>query len=373
MPADSNDWHESLFPSLRSTLVFTPTDVAFALSRDGAGVDMAEVCTSIEARKWAGKGSAHLCVAHADYAFRVRLARNEHRDATSRNEMICELRYAQLAHEAGIGLRCPFFGIVRFHERDERLLSCWPLGMPLVVPPDPEPAAALRAELRAALETLATRLVALDACKPANWVTVGGTLRAIDFETHLCFPTQTDAQRAAAAGFVPVMLALFEMCTELNFSAGVVTAQHTIEGLASELHAAMCSLLDAYSGRYESFASVAFGFTDVSYALLGVLVKYTEFCIYDFEGAKPAAALLRRMRFAFEKSSHVHHKYAASVVNDARSCRELTRPFATLMASLVDGAEDRPTRHDAVTAFYESVGAVWRPNEPSRKRRFECV
>ena len=205
-------------------------------------------------------------------------------------------------------------------------------------------------------------------------MTVGSSLRAIDFETHLCFQTTTDPQRSAAIGFVPVLLALFEMCTELRFPTGAAGDEsHTVESLASTLHAAMCSLLDAYSGQYESFSGVRFGLADVSYALIGVLVKYTEFCVYDLEGGKDTVSLLRRMRAALERSDHVHHKYAEAVVTDTRAVRELTFPFATLMASLVEGAELRPTRSEAVARFRESVSAAWRPNETSKKRRIESV
>lgn len=364
------EWNECLFLSLGNTpMVFEPKDVEFALSHT---VDMARVYKRIQDGECVGKGSVHMCVADASYAFRVRRAPRlyEYKDAALRNDMICELRYAQLAYEAGVGLACPFFGVVRFRERDERLLSCWPLGAPLVEPFD----ATLRPTLRAALEKLATRLVALDACKPANWVTVGSSIHAIDFETHLCFQTITESQRSAAAGFVPVLLALFEMCTELRFPTGVAGGEsHTVESLAETIHAAMCSLLDAYSGQYESFANVRFGIADVSYALIGVLVKYTEFCIFDFEEGKKTVRFLRRMRAALEVTAHVHHTYAEGVVSDTRAVRELILPFATLMASLVDGAERRPTRGGAVSLFYKSVSAVWRPNERSKKRRFECV
>ena len=371
-------WNESLFPKLRSGTVFEPEDIERAVP----GVDIALAYTRIERSEFCGKGSAHACVAHGALALRVCRERNEHRDAAHRNEMLCELRYAQLAHDAGVGLPSPFFGIVRFNANDERLLSCWPLGEALVVPPASDGAASstLRKKLRSALEGLSTRLVALDACKPANWVTVDGELYAIDFETHLCFPTQTAEQKDAALRFVPMMLALFEMCCDLTFVAGVAqkaqeaqeAQERTVEGLASGFHAAMCAVLDSYSGRYESFASVRFCCADVSYALVCVLVKYTEFCIFHVDGAESTVETLRRMYKALQSTRHVHHAYAMSLINDALRVRDLLLPFATLIASLVDGASRRPSRAEAVATFHASIGAVWQPNETARKkRRFE--
>ena len=365
-------WDERLFAKLRSAVVFEPADVERALP----GVDVAIVYGHIERGEFRGTGSAHACVAHEGLALRVCRQRNEHLSVAHRNEMVCELRYAQLAHDIGVGLPSRFFGIVRFNAKDERLLSCWPLGEPLVVAAagDADAPTALRAKLRASLERLSTRLVALDACKPANWVSVAGALYAIDFETHLCFPTQTEEQKGAALRFVPVMLALFEMCCDLSFVAGVAEPREppSVEALASSLHAAMCGLLEAYSGRYESFASVRFCRADVSYALVCVLVKYTEFCIFHVDGADATVGTLRRMYKAMQTTRHVHHEYAASLINDERCVRELLLPFATLVASLVEGAASRPSRVEAIQTFDASIGAVWQPNETARKkRRFE--
>jgi hypothetical protein len=371
-------WNESLFPRLQSADVFAPQDVEALIPR----VDMAHVYAEIERGRFCGKGSAHACVAHAGLALRVCRKRNEHKSVAHRNEMLCELRYAQLAHDAGVGLPSPFFGVVRFNAMDERLLSCWPLGKPLDLPSagEVEESARVRAALRAALEGLSTRLVALDACKPANWVTVEGALYAIDFETHLCFPTQTPEQKAAALDFVPVMLALFEMCSDLKFVTGVQGMLNvdtggcdvSVESLSASFHGAMCGLLDAYSGRYQSFASVRFCCADVSYAIVCVLVKYTEFCIGDIEGAGRTVDALQLMCKALQTTRHVHHTYAVSIVNDPRCVRDLLLPFATLLASLVDGAVRRPKQAEAVKTFHASLCAVWQPNETARKkRRFE--
>jgi hypothetical protein len=408
-------WNEALFPSLRST-VFTPAEVQEALG--GFGVDMSVVTRAVPSGPYTGKGSSHACIACAGLAFRVCLERNGHHDKQALAEMICELRYAQMASDAGVGLPSPFFGIVRLSPTDERLISCWPLGTALVVPrTDADGAwAGLRTKLHAALVRLSTRLVALDACKPANWVTIDGELMPIDFETHLCFPTQTDAQRAAARAFVPVSLAMFEMCTRFRFAAGVVEAVEaaeaaessessepgepgessessepgesraealpmTVEALAAKLHRAMSGLLDAYGGRYESFSRVRYDGCTVAYGVLVILMKYAEFALYREDNAAPTVAMLVRMRGAFEASGHVHHAYALGILSpdtkylnravssSAPSVGGLLAPFAQLLSSLVVGACDRPSRADAIKTFHSGLCAVWRPNERGTKRK----
>jgi hypothetical protein len=323
------------FVGLRAK-VYEPEDVTRALRP--VRVDMDAVARAVEKGPYVGMGSAHVCVAHAGLVFRVcHSGHKGHKDKVAFDEMICELRYAQIAHALGVGLPSPFFGIVRLdvtgdesenekyerrNERMERMLSCWPLGARVVVPCaelDQAACTKFRAEFRARLERLATRLVALDACKPANWVVVDGELFAIDFETHMCFEVKTEAQRDAAVGFVPVMLALFEMNTSLRFDTGIAQGAR----LAHTLHCAARALIESFVGEYESFEGVRYGRDDVAYALVRIFVAYTAAMLRGIGGARATVALLARVRASLEDEEHEHHAHAVRVrcaraVHDAR-------------------------------------------------------
>jgi hypothetical protein len=222
-------------------------------------------------------------------------------------------------------------------------------------------------------------LVALDACKPANWVVVDGELLAIDFETHMCFEVKTEAQRDAAVGFVPVMLALFEINTGLRFDTGVrVVAQGA--RLAQTLHCAARALIESFVGEYESFEGVRYGRDDVAYALVRIFVAYTAAMLRGVEGARATVALLARVRAALEDEEHEHHAHAKKLY--ATPCvYDVLEPFTTLAASLVgrgtrcdadktekvngangaDGAEGSLAgRLEAIRRFHDAL-AVWMP------------
>jgi hypothetical protein len=349
------EWDERHFERVRST-VLAPDDVARALR--GFCVDVDVLIGGIKNGPYAGMGSAHVCVAHAGLAFRVCRVGNGHHNKEALDEMICELRYAQIAHTIGVGLRSCFFGIVQLGET-EKLVSCWPLGARISVPRTEDTAActALRTELRARLELLATRLVALDACKPANWVVVDGALFAIDFETHMCFEAKTDAQREASVRFVPVLLALFEMHTAFRFATGVCVEPTSHEELAEMLHSVTRALVESFSGAYESFEGVRYGQDDVVYGLLCIFLAYTASCLRAIGGAQSTVSLLVGMRAALEEQTHEHHSYA----RDTYTSCEVLAPFTKLAASLVDGTRDRPTRGDAIRTFHEAASSGWRP------------
>jgi hypothetical protein len=372
--------------------VYEPEDVVRALRP--LRVNIGVVARAVEKGPYVGTGSAHVCVAHAGLAFRV--CRSEghqgHKNKVAFDEMICELRYAQIAHALGVGLPSPFFGVVRLdgtrnesenecrkekNEKNEgcneRMISCWPLGARVVVPREGVDEAACTkfiSKLRARLERLATRLVALDACKPANWVVVDGELFAIDFETHMCFEVKTEAQRDAAVGFVPVMLALFEMNTGLRFDTGIAQGAR----LAQTLHCAARALIESFAGEYESFEGVRYGRDDVAYALVRIFVAYTAAMLRGVEGARATVALLARVRASLEDEEHEHHAHAKKLY--ATPCvYDVLEPFTTLAASLVgrgavsdadktenaDGAEGSlGGRLEAIRRFHDAL-AVWMP------------
>ena len=379
------------------SIVFEPEDVVRALRP--VRVDMDAVARAVEKGPYVGTGSAHVCVAHAGLVFRVcRSGHQGRKHKVAFDEMICELRYAQIAHALGVGLPSPFFGVVRLDvtgdesesekneknegrkeknerrkERVERVLSCWPLGARVVVPCaelDEAACTKFRAKLRARLELLATRLVALDACKPANWVVVDGELFAIDFETHMCFEVKAEAQRDAAVGFVPVMLALFEINTGLRFDTGIAQGAR----LAQTLHCAARALIESFVGEYESFEGVKYGRDDVAYALVRIFVAYTAAMLRGVEGARATVALLVRVRAALEDEEHEHHAHAKKLYATP-SVYGVLEPFTTLAASLVgrsalseadetekaDGAEGSlGGRLDAIRKFHDAL-AVWMP------------
>jgi hypothetical protein len=220
-------------------------------------------------------------------------------------------------------------------------------------------------------------LVALDACKPANWVVVDGELFAIDFETHMCFEVKTEAQRDAAVGFVPVMLALFEMNTSLRFNTGIVGDGAR---LAQTLNCAARALIDSFAGEYESFEGVKYARDDVAYALVRIFVAYTAALLRGIGGARATVALLARVRAALEDEEHEHHAHAKRLY--ATPCvYDVLEPFTTLAASLVgrgarcdadradnangangaDGAEGSlEGRLDAIRKFHDAL-AAWMP------------
>jgi hypothetical protein len=318
------------------------TDVVRALRP--VRVDMDAVARAVEKGPYVGTGSAHVCVAHAGLVFRVcRSGHKGHKDKVAFDEMICELRYAQIAHALGVGLPSPFFGIVRLDvtcdeseneknecrkekneknegcKRVERMISCWPLGARVVVPRaalDKAACTKFRAKLRARLERLATRLVAFDACKPANWVVVDGELFAIDFETHMCFEVKTEAQRDAAVGFVPVMLALFEMNTSLRFDAGIAQGARAHRVVRGRVRVVRGGQVRARRRRVRAGAY-----------LFGVYRR-------GVEGARATVALLARVRAALEDEEHEHHAHAKTFYATP-SVYDVIEPFTTLAASLV--------------------------------------
>ena len=344
------------FETVRTT-VFEADDVARALWP--LCVDMVAVARAVERGPYVGTGSAHVCVAHAGLAFRVcRAGGREAHDGKLFDETICELRYAQIAHALGVGLPSVFFGVVRLGE--PRMVSCWPLGARVVVSRDAR-------AMRARLETLATRLVALDACKPANWVVVDGELFAIDFETHMCFEIKTEAQRDAAKRFVPVMLALFEMNAGLRaerFDTGVGACG--ARELAETMHGATRALIGAFAGEYESFEGVRYGHDDVAYALASIFLAYTAACLRGVDGARgdvvrSSIALLVRVRAALEDDAHEHHA-RAKLAYATPSVYDALEPFTTLAASLVCRTELPDRRAEAIREFHDAV-AAWLPGE----------
>jgi hypothetical protein len=130
-------------------------------------------------------------------------------------EFAQEMRNAVCAAKHGFGLAPLYFANMEV-DGAVRGVSCWPRGTCAhehlaKLPKSDHPAFGLRvlATLRAAAEWI----LPLDAASMANYVVLDEQLAMIDFDTYYTKVPRTDAQRAAAKGFVVVAATLLACAT----------------------------------------------------------------------------------------------------------------------------------------------------------------
>ena len=139
------------------------------------------------------------------YAVALRVALGE----TDEEEVEMERIFGQHAFERGFGLEPLFSGNLHTPTRGLRSASCWPWGVCLHTLRSEETERTYGeagAEIARALRRASETVLALDACAVRNHVLARGEWCLIDFDPYFTKVAETDAQRAAARGFVAVQM-----------------------------------------------------------------------------------------------------------------------------------------------------------------------